>query len=113
MLNVDLRDCVQWAYGVASFQIADAHASPVSYDILAKSAVSVPVAQLRVMLQDLLPKRFQLTFHRETRMLPVYQLVVAKRGLPRVQGGSFVFDDTSMPEFAAKRRNCAESTCRW
>jgi hypothetical protein len=39
MLNVDLRDCVQWASGVASFQIADAHASPVSYDILAKSAV--------------------------------------------------------------------------
>jgi uncharacterized protein (TIGR03435 family) len=71
------------------------------------------------MLQDLLAKRFQLTLHRESRMIPIYQLVVAKGGprlpppnaesslhaaesLPRVQGGSFVFDDASMPEFAAK-----------
>jgi len=119
MLNVDLSECVQWAYGVRPFQIADAHASPESYDILAKSASAVPVSELKLMLQDLLAKRFQLTLHRESRMLPVYQLVVAKGGpklpppnaesslhaaesLPRVQGGSFVFDDASLPEFAAK-----------
>lgn len=109
---------MQWAYGVSHFQIADTHLSPESYD-LAKSAVAVPVSQLKLMLQDLLTKRFRLTLHRESRMLPLYQLVVAKGGpklppanaqsslhsaesLPRVQGGSFVFVDNSIQEFAAK-----------
>jgi uncharacterized protein (TIGR03435 family) len=117
MLNVALSDCVEWAYGVAFFQISDAHLSSGSYDILAKTGASVPVSQLRLMLQDLLAKRFKLALHRETRMLPVYELVVAKGGprlpaanagaplhaaesLPRVQNDSFLFSDASMPEFA-------------
>jgi uncharacterized protein (TIGR03435 family) len=33
------------------------------------------------MMQDLLADRFQLKFHRETRELPIYNLVVAKAGL--------------------------------
>ena len=33
------------------------------------------------MLQDLLSERFELRFHPETRSLPVYHLVVSKRGL--------------------------------
>lgn len=72
------------------------------------------------MLRDLLAKRFQLALHRETRMFPVYEMVAARGGpklpapnptpatprahaaesLPRIQNGSFVFSDVSMPEFA-------------
>jgi len=120
MSNVALSDCVQWAYSAAPFQISAAHVSADSYDIRAKAESPVPVRQLRVMLQDLLTKRFQLTLHRETRMLPVYELVVAKGGsrlpaagttqsrpamhatesLPRVEGDSFVFADASIAEFA-------------
>src|ERR1700678_1164752 len=37
MLNVGLSDCVQWAYGVAYFQVSAAHLSADSYDILAKA----------------------------------------------------------------------------
>src|ERR1022692_2301977 len=70
MLNVALSDCVQWAYGVAFFQVSASHLSPDSYDILAKAGTSVPVSQLRMMLQDLLANRFKLVVHRETRMLP-------------------------------------------
>jgi uncharacterized protein (TIGR03435 family) len=120
MLNVGLSDCVQWAYGVAFFQVSAAHLSTDSYDILAKAGVSVPVSQLRMMLQDLLAKRFKLALHRETRIFPVYELVVAKGGphlhaanagasrplvhaaesLPRIQNDSFLFADASMAEFA-------------
>src|SRR5580658_5192669 len=35
MLNVGLSDCVQWAYGVAFFQVSAAHVGADSYDILA------------------------------------------------------------------------------
>jgi uncharacterized protein (TIGR03435 family) len=35
----------------------------------------------RQMMQDLLADRFQLKFHKETRELPVYNLVIAKGGL--------------------------------
>jgi uncharacterized protein (TIGR03435 family) len=120
MWNVGLSDCVQWAYGVASFQVFAAHESTDSYDITAKTGASVPVGQLRMMLRDLLAKRFKLALHRETRMLPVYELVLAKGGpklaasqanaaspvvraaesLPRIQNDSFLFADASMAEFA-------------
>jgi uncharacterized protein (TIGR03435 family) len=120
MLNVALSDCVQWAYGVAFFQVSASHLSPDSYDILAKAGTSVPVSQLRMMLQDLLANRFKLVVHRETRMLSVYELVVAKGGpklpaanvatsspqvhaaesLPRIKNGAFLFADASMAEFA-------------
>jgi uncharacterized protein (TIGR03435 family) len=119
MWNVSVRDCVQWAYGVASYQVPEEHMSADSYDILAKAGAPVPVGQLRIMLRDLLAKRFKVAIHREPRMLPVYELVVAKGGpklppanassgsvvraaesLPRVRNDSFLFSDASMAEFA-------------
>jgi bla regulator protein blaR1 len=121
MWNVELTDCVEWAYSVKSYQVSGpGFLNSERYDIIAKTENSVPVSQLRAMLQDLLEKRFQLTLHRETKMLPVYDLVVAKGGprlpapkadlapahasesLPPVQDGSFVFQDASITEFAAK-----------
>jgi uncharacterized protein (TIGR03435 family) len=116
MLNVDVAGCVEWAYGLAPFQISAAHLSSDSYDILAKTAAPVSVGELRLMLQDLLAKRFKLALHRESKMLPVYELVVARGGpklpaanasapahaaesLPHIRNDSFVFSDASMAEF--------------
>lgn len=118
MLNVDLTRSVEWAYGVEYFQISAPHISSETYDILAKTADAVSVSQLRLMLQDLLARRFHLTLHRETRMVSVYELVAAKGGpklpppkpdasvhaaesLPRIENDSFVFHDSTMPHFAA------------
>lgn len=42
---------------------------------------SLSFDQRRSMLQQILTDRFQLTFHRDTRELPVYNLVVAKGGI--------------------------------
>jgi uncharacterized protein (TIGR03435 family) len=120
MSNVSLSDCVQWAYGVAFFQLSSDGLSADTYDVRAKAVSPVTVAELRMMLQDLLSNRFKLALHRETKMLPVYELVVAKGGpklspangdvsrplvygaesLPRVRGDSFLFSDVSMAEFA-------------
>jgi bla regulator protein blaR1 len=121
MRNVDLNECVQWAYGVQSYRISGLHLSAERYDILARAEGSVPVHQLEIMLQDLLAKRFNLKLHQEAKMLGVYELVVAKGGprlpapkageispshasesLPRVEDGNFVFRDISMPELAEK-----------
>jgi uncharacterized protein (TIGR03435 family) len=120
MRNVALTHCIQWAYRVEYYQFPQLRSlDSTSYDILAKAAGPVPVSQLRLMLQQLLADRFKLTLHHETKEIPVYELTVAKGGpklpeprpaddrhavenLPRIQDGSFLFEETSMPEFAAK-----------
>jgi uncharacterized protein (TIGR03435 family) len=120
MRNVALTDCIQWAYRVEYYQFPQLRSlDSTSYDILAKAAGPVPVRELRLMLQQLLADRFKLTLHHETKEIPVYELTVAKGGpklpdprtaddhhavenLPRIQDGSFLFQDSSMPEFAAK-----------
>lgn len=51
------------------------------YDIVAKASGDATNEQMYPMLQALLKDRFQLKLHRETRALPVYDLVVSKGGL--------------------------------
>ncbi len=51
------------------------------YDIVAKFPGDTRADQMRLMLQSLLKERFKMSFHRETRNMPVYALVVAKGGL--------------------------------
>jgi uncharacterized protein (TIGR03435 family) len=114
MRNVALGDCVQWAYSIAPFQISGQNLSSDSYDIFARAGAPVTVSQLKAMLQDLLANRFRLALHREQKMLPAYELVIAKGGpklpapnagasihaaesLPRVQGDSFVFYSRMLP----------------
>ncbi len=117
--NVALTDCVQWAYGLTASQISAPHTSADAYDILAKTGNPATVAELRLMLQNLLAERFKLKVHRESRLVAVYEMVVAKSGphlppanashqivhsaesLPQVRNGSFLFPDASLPEFAA------------
>src|SRR5262245_9864930 len=50
------------------------------YDIVAKAAFDVSKDQLLEMLQTLLADRFKLTLHRETKVEPVYKLLVGKSG---------------------------------
>ena len=44
MWNVALSDCVQWAYGLASFQVSGANLNNESFDILARTAAPVQVS---------------------------------------------------------------------
>ena len=54
------------------------------YDIVAQAAPNVATASFewwRPVLQSLLADRFKLALHRETKELPVYELVAAKSGI--------------------------------
>lgn len=79
--NVSFKSAVQWAYNVKDSQVSGPEwLDTERYDIVAKAAGGAPEDRLRLMLQALLAERFKLTFHRETKNLPVYELVVAKNG---------------------------------
>jgi uncharacterized protein (TIGR03435 family) len=81
--GVNLKMLIQQAYDIKDFQIVGGPAwmSSTPFDIVAKAEdPNVTGAQIRLMLRSLLAERFQLKFHRETRELPVYTLVVGKNG---------------------------------
>jgi uncharacterized protein (TIGR03435 family) len=83
---MDLLGLVQYAYALQGYQVSGGPTRGDRYDILAKPEGGAPPSkeQARQMLQNLLADRFHLTFHRETRVLPVYALVVGKNG-PKLQ----------------------------
>src|SRR5205814_6167137 len=78
---VTLRTCVQWAYGVQSFQVTGPFWTGAErYDIVAKTPSAASQQKLRAMLQSLLAERFKLEIHRDTKEMQVYTLVVGKNG---------------------------------
>jgi uncharacterized protein (TIGR03435 family) len=83
--NATLKLLIQNIYLVRDFQISGGPAwiSTQGWDIEATPGASisaVTIEQRTQMLQTLLNDRFQLAVHRETKELPVYDLVVAKGG---------------------------------
>jgi uncharacterized protein (TIGR03435 family) len=82
--NDSLKDLMQLAFGVKDFQIEGGPGwiATERYDIVATTgkAGDLTEAELRPMLQALLADRFALKFHRETKQITVYSLVVAKNG---------------------------------
>lgn len=70
------------AYRVQGYQITGGPrwAYTDRYDIVAKTEEDAGNDRVWLMVQGLLADRFKLAFHRETKELPVYALVVAKGG---------------------------------
>ena len=70
------------AFRLQDFQIIGGPAWLTSdrWDIQAKAEDNATPAQVDEMLQSLLVDRFQLKYHKETRELPTYTLVVGKNG---------------------------------
>ncbi len=82
MTGVTVKFMIQQAYGVRDFQIAGGPAWIGSdrYDITAKPEKAASGDQVKEMMKSLLADRWKLQFHRETKELPTYALVVAKGG---------------------------------
>ena len=80
---------IQLLYGVHRFQVVNAPAwthggFDTFYTIQAKAGEATSNEQLRLMAQNLLADRFHLRYHRETREMDVYAMVVGKNG-PKMQ----------------------------
>jgi uncharacterized protein (TIGR03435 family) len=71
---------IQSAYGVNSFEIVGGPdwMNSSGFDIEAKAAGNPTTGQIWLMLRSLLEDRFALKVHRETKLMPVYTLSVAK-----------------------------------
>lgn len=86
------------AYGVLPYQIVGAPDWVQSdrFDINAKAATNVPVAQIQLMMQSLLEDRFKLVTHREQREMR-HQALVLARGANALGPGLFRMDVSCSP----------------
>ena len=72
---------IRFAYKLPDFQMSGGpdwlHSD--RFDVIAKAAGNPPLEQMRLMLRRLLAERFKLNAHTETRELPIYALVMARK----------------------------------
>ena len=78
-----LKTLIRIAYGVSPDQVEGGPnwIDQEHYEVAAKADGAADTPQLLLMLQTLLTERFQLQFHRETKTMSGYALVVAKGGI--------------------------------
>ena len=81
--NFPLKTVIEMAFNVKDFQIAGGPAwiDSDGYDFNAKAATNATFEEMKPMIESLLSDRFKLVVHRETKELPIYDLVVAKGGV--------------------------------
>jgi len=90
-LNITLGEFITMAYGIKHYQLSAPSwivdwGSSDRYDVVAKAAGPASKEDIQKMLGPLLAERFHLLIHRETQELPVYALVVARKG-PKFKPG--------------------------
>lgn len=79
--NYSAGSLVMMAFDLKTYELSGLDwGSPPRYDVSAKVPEGTTREQFRQMMQNLLIERFKLTFHREKKEVPSYNLVVAKGG---------------------------------
>ncbi|HEY9462939.1 MAG TPA: TIGR03435 family protein [Vicinamibacterales bacterium] len=78
-----LGTLIEAAYGVRDFQVlgAPSWVNSERYDLDARAPGAMTFDEMRPLLQNLLADRFKLALRRETRQMPVYELVPVDSGL--------------------------------
>lgn len=107
--NVTVRGCVKSAYGIPEARILGGPkwVDEERYDIDAKAGSPAGDDALMAMLQQLLTERFHLAFHRETRPLNGYALVVGKKGLTAHRSESAAGSRTSSSRRSIDATRCS------
>ncbi len=103
--NMPLKEMIVMAWRIQPFQISGGPAwmDSAHYDISAKPEDAPKRGDIPLMLQSLLADRFQLKFHRETKELSVYALVLSNKdgklgpGLTETKEGSCTPIDPTKP----------------
>jgi uncharacterized protein (TIGR03435 family) len=81
MNNVTLKFCLQQAYGLSAHQVfGPAWINSTRYDVKAALPPAGDREQVWPAFQALLDEHFKLALRHETKMMPVYQLTVARGG---------------------------------
>ena len=95
--NRSLKDLIVFAYHVTDTQVSGGPEWMTSelYDVQVKTNPPVSGEQLRLAVQELLPQTFKLTFHRERKEQPAYELVVGTTGSKLVEAS---IDETNHNE---------------
>ncbi|HLK67511.1 MAG TPA: TIGR03435 family protein [Bryobacteraceae bacterium] len=79
--GLPLKSLLMTAYNLKAYQISGpAWLNTERYSITAKVPPDTSKEQVLVMLQNLLADRFKLKVHRETREIPIYEVVIGKNG---------------------------------
>lgn len=81
LTNVTVEELIVNAWHILPYEIVGAPSwiASVRYDISAEPDKPARHSEVTLMLQGLLADRFGLALHRETRNLPIYALVVARK----------------------------------
>jgi uncharacterized protein (TIGR03435 family) len=79
--NMPLKELIVFAWRIQPFQISGGPAwiATERYDVSAKAESAPKPGELPLMLQGMLEERFQLKTHMETKELPIYALVLARK----------------------------------
>jgi uncharacterized protein (TIGR03435 family) len=79
--NMTLKEMIVLAYRVQTFQISGGPPwlDSLHYDVLARSDEPIAGGEINAPLQALLADRFRLKVHEETKELPIYKLVLARK----------------------------------
>jgi uncharacterized protein (TIGR03435 family) len=94
---VSLRNLLTEAFGLKMYQISGQDwMDSERFDIIAKVPSGATKDEVKIMLQNLLKERFQLAFHFETKVIPVYELVVGKNG-PKLKESLDQSDPAAVP----------------
>jgi uncharacterized protein (TIGR03435 family) len=117
--GMSLENLIEWAYDLKPFQLLGPDwMKHESYDVVAKMPAGAGQEQVPAMLQTLLERRFQLKFHREPKVAPVYALVVSSGGLKihpskSTQGGKSEWQGGHMEAHAYPLASLASSLQGW
>jgi uncharacterized protein (TIGR03435 family) len=103
--NMPLKEMITLAWRIQPYQIVGGPPwfDSAGFDISAKAADTLKDGELQLMLQSLLENRFQLAHHMETRDLPIYALVMARKDgrlgpkLTEAKEGGCTMPDPSAP----------------
>src|SRR5438270_3029113 len=89
MRNTTLKNLVRSAYRLNEYQLESGPKwmDSAKFNIDARLPAGVPRDQIPLMMQAMLADRFKLEFHRLTKTLPQYDLVIAKGG-PKIEVAS-------------------------